>query len=78
MLHAHGYKDKDLAREVQQLLDEKDPTKILPNHIHQTVDAIRNLQGEFTEGYELPWKVPKQMKFHPPKKWPILKLEDEA
>jgi hypothetical protein len=23
--------------------------------------AIAGLQGEFTEGYELPWKVPKQM-----------------
>jgi hypothetical protein len=22
--------------------------------------AIAGLQGEFTEGYELPWKVPKQ------------------
>ena len=23
--------------------------------------AIAGLQGEFTEGHELPWKVPKQM-----------------
>jgi len=43
MLHAHGYKDKDLAKEVQQLLD----AKVLPRHIHETVDAIRNF-GNFS------------------------------
>ena len=42
MLHAHGYKDKDLAKEVQQLLD----ARVLPTHIHTTVDAIRNF-GNF-------------------------------
>ena len=47
MLHAHGYRDKNLAKEVQQLLDEKDPAKILPRPIHQTVDAIRNF-GNFS------------------------------
>ena len=47
MLQAHGYKDKDLAKEVQQILDEKDPAKILPRPIHQTVDAIRNF-GNFS------------------------------
>jgi hypothetical protein len=47
MLHAHGYKNKDLAKEVQQLLDEKDPTKALPRPIHQTVDAVRHF-GNFS------------------------------
>ena len=47
MLQAHGCKDKDLAKEVQQILDEKDPAKILPRPIHQTVDAIRNF-GNFS------------------------------
>jgi len=47
MLHAHGYKDKDLAKEVQQLLDEKDPEKVLPGPIRKTVDAIRNF-GNFS------------------------------
>jgi hypothetical protein len=43
MLHAHSYKDRDLAKEVQQLLD----ANVLPNHIYQTVDAIRNF-GNFS------------------------------
>jgi hypothetical protein len=47
MLHAHGYKDKDLAKEVQQLLDETDPKKVLPSPVHETVDAIRNF-GNFS------------------------------
>jgi hypothetical protein len=47
MLHAHGYKDRDLAREVQQLLNETDQKKVLPRPIHGTVDAIRNF-GNFS------------------------------
>jgi Domain of unknown function (DUF4145) len=47
MLHAHGYKDKDLAKEIQQLLDETDPKKVLPRPVHETVDAIRNF-GNFS------------------------------
>jgi hypothetical protein len=47
MLHAHGYRDSNLAREVQQLLDEKDLTKVLPRSVHKTVDAIRNF-GNFS------------------------------
>jgi hypothetical protein len=47
MLHAHGYKDKDLAKEVQQLLDETDPKKVLPRPVHETVDAVRNF-GNFS------------------------------
>jgi hypothetical protein len=47
MLHAHQYKDKDLAKEVQQLLDEKDPEKVLSGPIRKTVDAIRNF-GNFS------------------------------
>jgi hypothetical protein len=47
MLHAHGYKDTNLAKEVQQLLDETDRKKALPGSIHDTVDAIRNF-GNFS------------------------------
>ncbi len=46
MLHAHGYKDDNLAKEVQQLLDEKDLTKVLPRPVHKTVDTIRQF-GNF-------------------------------
>jgi len=42
ILNANGYKDKDLVQQVQQLLD----AKVLPTHIHKTVDAIRNF-GNF-------------------------------
>jgi Domain of unknown function (DUF4145) len=47
MLHIHGYRDKDLAKEVQQLLAETDPNKALPGPIRQTVDAIRHF-GNFS------------------------------
>jgi Domain of unknown function (DUF4145) len=49
MLHVHGYRDKDgnLAKEVQQLLDETDPAKILPKPIRKAVDAIRHF-GNFS------------------------------
>ena len=43
MLHAHGYKDRDLAKEIQQLLN----ANVLPQHIQETVDAIRNF-GNFS------------------------------
>jgi hypothetical protein len=47
ILHDQGYNDKDLAREVQQLLDEKDPMKAIPRAVRETVDAIRNF-GNFS------------------------------
>jgi hypothetical protein len=47
MLHAGGYRDRDLAREIDQLLDEPDPRKALPHRLRETVDAIRNF-GNFS------------------------------
>jgi hypothetical protein len=42
MLHTNGYKAKDLAEEIDLLLNEPDPKKALPHKLRQTVDAIRN------------------------------------
>lgn len=47
MLRAGGYKDKDLAREIDQLLAEPDPRKALPHKLRETIDAIRNF-GNFS------------------------------
>lgn len=47
MLRANGYKDKDLAKEIDQLLSEADPKKALPTRIRETIDAIRNF-GNFS------------------------------
>jgi Domain of unknown function (DUF4145) len=47
MLHAHGYRDRDLAREIDLLLNEGDPRKALPYKLRETVDAIRNF-GNFS------------------------------
>jgi hypothetical protein len=47
MLHAHGYRARDLAKEIDLLLDETDPKKALPHKLRETVDAIRNF-GNFS------------------------------
>ena len=47
MLHADGYKAKDLAKEICLLLNETDPKKALPHKLRETVDAIRNF-GNFS------------------------------
>jgi hypothetical protein len=47
ILRDHGYKDRDLAREIDLLLSEKDPLKALPLVVRQTIDAIRNF-GNFS------------------------------
>lgn len=47
MLHAHAYKDRDLAREIDLLLNEADPKRALPHKLRETVDAIRNF-GNFS------------------------------
>ncbi len=47
MLHAHGYKAKDLAKEIDLLLNETDPKKALPHKLRETVDGIRNF-GNFS------------------------------
>jgi hypothetical protein len=43
MLNEQGFREKDLEKQIQQLLD----AKVLPTHIHKTVDAIRKF-GNFS------------------------------
>jgi hypothetical protein len=47
ILRAHGYKAKDLAKEVDLLLNETDPMKAIPQSIREAVDSIRNF-GNFS------------------------------
>jgi hypothetical protein len=47
MLHAAGYKAKDLSKEIDLLLNETDTRKALPHKLRETVDAIRNF-GNFS------------------------------
>jgi hypothetical protein len=47
MLHNHEYKSKDLAKEIDLLLNETNPVKALPCRLRVTVDAIRNF-GKFS------------------------------
>jgi Domain of unknown function (DUF4145) len=47
MLHKAGYKDRDLAKEIDLLLNDTDPLKALPLKTRQTIDAIRNF-GNFS------------------------------
>jgi hypothetical protein len=47
MLHAASYKARDLAKEIDLLLNEVDPRKALPHKLRETVDAIRNF-GNFS------------------------------
>ena len=42
MLNAHGYKGRNLVKQVDRLLK----AKVLPSHIQKNVDAIRNF-GNF-------------------------------
>jgi uncharacterized protein DUF4145 len=47
VLHAHGYRARDLAKEIDLLLAEADPRKVLPGRLRETVDSIRNF-GNFS------------------------------
>jgi Domain of unknown function (DUF4145) len=47
LLHQNGYKARDLAKEIELLLHESDPTKALPHKLRVTVDGIRNF-GNFS------------------------------
>jgi hypothetical protein len=42
-----GYPQKDLAKQIDAVLNEADPKKSLPTAIHDTLDAIRNF-GNFS------------------------------
>jgi hypothetical protein len=41
ILHEHGYNARDLAKEIELLLNETDPQKMIPETLRMTVDAIR-------------------------------------
>jgi hypothetical protein len=47
ILHEHGYKARDLAKEIELLLNETDPKKMIPESLRMTVDVIRNF-GNFS------------------------------
>lgn len=47
ILRAHGYTAKDLATEIDMLLDEPDTKKAIPSTLRMTVDGIRNF-GNFS------------------------------
>ncbi|MBB4953350.1 phage FluMu protein Com [Agrobacterium vitis] len=47
ILNAFGYKAKDLAKQVDALLNETDSKKALPLGLYDTVDAVRNF-GNFS------------------------------
>jgi hypothetical protein len=47
ILHEHGYKARDLAKEIDLLLNELDPKKGIPESLRLTVDAIRHF-GNFS------------------------------
>lgn len=47
ILREHGYKAKDLAQEIQLLLDEPSPAKGIPVTLRTAIDGIRNF-GNFS------------------------------
>jgi Domain of unknown function (DUF4145) len=47
ILHEQGYKARDLAKEIDLLLNEADPQKTIPESLRLTVDTIRNF-GNFS------------------------------
>ena len=46
ILTDQGYKSKNLAQQIDAVLDENDPVKVLPSHIRDTMDAVRHF-GNF-------------------------------
>jgi hypothetical protein len=47
ILHRNGYKGRDLAKEIDLLLNEPDPKKAISTTLRTTVDGIRNF-GNFS------------------------------
>ena len=45
-LREQGYKSSNLSKQIDDVLSESDPTKVLPKYIRDVVDAIRNF-GNF-------------------------------
>jgi hypothetical protein len=47
ILRNQGYTQKDLAKQIDALINESDPSKAIPTSLRQTVDVIRNF-GNFS------------------------------
>ncbi|MGA7325001.1 MAG: DUF4145 domain-containing protein [Rhodomicrobium sp.] len=47
ILREQGYNKRDLAQQIDDLLNETDPAKAIPTSLRETVDAIRNF-GNFS------------------------------
>jgi hypothetical protein len=47
VLREQGYMQKDLAQQIDALLNEPDPVKAIPTALRQTIDAVRNF-GNFS------------------------------
>lgn len=47
ILRSHGYRARDLAAEIDSLLNEPDASKAIPQTLRMTVDGIRNF-GNFS------------------------------
>lgn len=47
ILQRQGYNQKDLAKQIEALLNEADPVKAIPTALRATVDAVRNF-GNFS------------------------------
>lgn len=47
VLHNNGYKARDLAKEIDLLLNETDASKAIPISLRETIDGIRNF-GNFS------------------------------
>ena len=42
ILIEQGYESKNLGQQIEPVLDENDPKKMLPGHIRETIDAVRH------------------------------------
>lgn len=47
VLHDMDYKDRDLAREIDLVMNESDPKKAIPHSLREVIDAVRNF-GNFS------------------------------
>ena len=47
ILRSHGYNQRDLAQQIDALLNESDPAKAIPTALRATVDVVRNF-GNFS------------------------------
>jgi hypothetical protein len=47
ILRGQGYAQRDLAKQIDAVLNEPDPAKAIPSALRETVDAIRNF-GNFS------------------------------